>query len=191
MPAANKLERVRTASPAYGRMTQRLHWVGALLLIMMAVAGVVMTRLPAGLVQSQLYRLHVGLGLLALMVTALRLAWRFREPWPPAPPGLSRSRERAFKWNHVLLYVTVVVLLASGVGLLILSGLSIWPAEVSPELIQEVPPKKAHLVASRFFAALFLMHVGGVVHYQLKKGDTLSRIGVRGPKRSRTTRPRT
>ena len=172
-------------SQTYGKMTQVLHWVSAVLLIGMAAAGVVMTRLPAGEMQSRLYRLHVGLGLLVLVLTIVRLAWRFRDPWPAAPPGLSAARERAFEWNHILLYAVVVVLLASGVGTLLMSGSSLSPAEVSPELVQEVPAKKAHTVASRVFIVLLLMHLGGVVQYQLKKGDTFGRMGVRLPGRGR------
>lgn len=176
---------VRQPAAAYGRTTQTLHWLSALLLIGMAAAGATMTRLPEGPVQSQLYRLHVGLGLLVLVLTMVRIAWRFREPWPAAPPKLSAGRARLFKWNHILLYAVVIAALASGVGTLVLSGLSLSPAAVSPELIQEVPPKKAHVVATRAFVVLFLMHLAGVVQYQMKKGDTFSRMGVRWPDRGR------
>lgn len=172
-------------TPVYGRMTRTLHWVSALLLLGMAASGAVMTRLSEGVVQSGLYRLHVGLGLLVLLLTIVRLAWRFRDPWPAAPPGLSAGRERVFKWNHILLYAFVIVSLASGAGTLLLSGLSLSPAGVSPDLIQEVLPKKAHVVASRIFVVLFLMHLVGVVQYQMKTGDTLSRMGVNWPRRGK------
>ena len=163
---------------SYGRTTQVLHWIGALLIIAMAVIGIVMTRVPDGGTQVGLYCLHVGLGLVVLAVTIARLLWRLRDPWPAPPAGLSPFRELAFKWNHILLYVVVLALLSSGAATLLLSGLALSPAAVSPEAIQEVPPKKAHELLSKVFMALFLMHLGGVVQYQLRKGDTFSRIGV-------------
>ena len=167
----------------YGRGTRILHWASAILLIGMAAGGIVMTRLPEGVLQTRLYQIHVGLGLLVLLVTIVRLVWRLREPWPDAPPGLSAGRKRLFEWNHILLYVFVVVSLVSGMGTVLLSGLSLSPAEVSPELIQEVPPKQGHVVVSRILGVLVLMHLAGVFHYQLRKGDTLSRMGLRWPGR--------
>ena len=172
---------------AYGRTTQALHWVGGLLIIVMAVLGVVMTRLPEGVAQVRLYRIHVGLGLIVLIVTTARLLWRFRDPWPDAPSGLSPVRARAFKWNHILLYAVIVVMLASGAGMLLLSGLSLSPTAVSPTAIQDVPPKYVHDFASKVFAVLFLMHLGGVLQYQFTKGDTLSRMGLSVPTRATRT----
>ncbi|MEM7354392.1 MAG: cytochrome b/b6 domain-containing protein [Acidobacteriota bacterium] len=170
---------VETERPAaYGRTTQALHWISALLLIGMAATGAVMTRLPEGVAQLRLYRLHVGLGLVVLGLTLGRLAWRLRDPWPSPPPGMPPWREQAFKWNHILLYVVIVVMLASGVAMLLSSGFGLWPGTVSPEGIQNVPPKNAHVVASKVFMALFVMHVAGVGLYQLKKGDTFSRMGL-------------
>ena len=163
---------------AYGRTTQSMHWVGGALIIAMAVVGAVMTRIPEGALQELLYRAHVVLGLIALIVTAARLLWRFRDPWPDPPPGLSSLRAKAFKWNHILLYAVIVVMLASGVGMLLLSGLGLSPSTVSAEAIQDVPPRSAHLLASKVFVVLLFMHLGGVLQYQFTKGDTLSRIGL-------------
>ena len=133
--------------------------------------------------QDQLYRLHVGLGLVVLLLTAFRLVWLLRHPSPDSPPNLSPLRERAFKWNHVLLYVLLVVLLASGVAMLLLSDLGLSPGAVTAEAIQDVPPRTAHDIASKVFLALLLMHVAGVVNYQLKKGDTFWRMGVKWRRR--------
>lgn len=166
------------AMASYGRGTQAFHWLSALLLMGMVPAGLIMTRIAEGPLKQSLYRVHVLLGLSVLVITVIRLIWRFVEPWPPAPPGLSPVRTKVFTWNHILLYVVLVALLLSGIGMLLLSSVSLWPMTLDPEAIQDVPPRAVHGILSKVFVLLFLMHLGGVLQYQLRKGDTLSRMGI-------------
>jgi cytochrome b561 len=162
----------------YGRVTQIIHWISALLIIGLLIFGTVMTRLADGAAKTQMYQSHVLIGLTVLVLTVIRLVWRFVEPWPDAPPGLSANRARAFKWNHILLYVFLIPLLVSGVSMLLLSNLGLSPGNVLPEAIQDVPPRTFHDIGSKLVLLLFLMHVVGTIQYQITKGDTLGRIGL-------------
>lgn len=162
----------------YGRVTKIIHWLSALLIIGMLVFGTVMTRLNDGVTKTQMYQTHVLIGLTVLTLTVIRLAWRFVEPWPDGPPGLSTTRARAFKWNHILLYVFIVPLLLSGVSMLLLSNLGLSPGGVTPEAIMDVPPRIFHDIGSKLVLLLFIMHVVGVIQYQITKGDTLGRMGL-------------
>lgn len=162
----------------YGRVTQIIHWLSALLIIGLLIFGTVMTRLGDGATKTQMYQTHVLIGLTVLVLTAVRLIWRLVEPWPTDPPGLSTNRARAFKWNHILLYVFLIPLLFSGVGMLLLSNLGLSPGNVMPEAIKDVPPRTFHDIGSKLVLLLFLMHVVGVLQYQFTKGDTLGRMGL-------------
>jgi cytochrome b561 len=84
----------------------------------------------------------------------------------------------AFVWNHRLLYLIIIALLSTGVGTLLLSGIGLSPAAVDPAAIMDVSPRDGHSLFGKLFMALFVMHLGGVFFYQLKRGDTLSRMGV-------------
>ena len=162
----------------YNRITQVTHWVSALLILGMLGIGLAMTRIGEGGVQESLYNVHVGIGLGTLALTAIRLVALVVHRWPSPPPGLSPANERALIGTHVLLYTLLIALLASGIGTLALSGLSLAPGSIVPADIENVPSRMAHDLLSKVFIALLLVHVVGVVRYQLGKGDTLGRMGV-------------
>lgn len=164
---------------SYDRITQGLHWISAILIIIMIILGLTMTRIGESSTQVLMYRTHVGFGLIVLVLTAIRLIWLFIHRWPPVPPGLSKLRELAFKWNHILLYIVLIPLLLSGIGMLVLSGIGIIPSNVTPGAIKDVPPRMFHHYAAIVFTFLLLMHLVGVLQYQFKKGDVFSRMGIK------------
>ena len=174
-----------TSAPGYNRLSQLTHWASALLVLGMLGMGLAMTRIGEGGVQESLYNAHVGASLATLALTAVRLVALAVHRWPSPPPGLSPANGRAFIGTHVLLYALLIALLASGIGTLALSGLSLVPGSIVPADIENVPPRMAHHVLSKVFIALLLVHVAGVVRYQLGKGDTLGRMGVPWFSRSR------
>ena len=162
----------------YGKMSQVLHWATALFIFMALVFGTVMTEFASGAQADQFYNNHVMGGWILLVLMVLRLVARWREPAPDQPEGLSPARAQLFKWNHILLYVFVFIMLSSGVGILSLSGLSIFPGGITVDGIQKVPPIAVHDVVSKFVLFLILMHIGGVMQYQFTKGNVLARMGI-------------
>lgn len=149
-----------------------------MLIIGLALGGTVMTRLPADApLKATMYQGHVAVGLLVLLLTVGRIVWLFvgQRPSPPPMPGWEKT---AFVWNHRLLYLVIVAMLLSGVGILLLSELGLSPTAVTPEAIMDVPPRAGHSLFSKLFMFLFAMHLGGVFFYQFKRGDTLGRMGL-------------
>jgi cytochrome b len=49
---------------------------------------------------------------------------------------------------------------------------------VTPAAIENVPPRAVHDVVSKLFMLLFVMHLAGVIMYQVREGDTFGRIGI-------------
>lgn len=162
----------------YARVSQILHWTTALFVFMALVVGTVMTKFAPANMVDQFYNSHVMGGWVLLVLMVVRLVARWRNPAPEEPEGLSPARAQLFKWNHILLYVFVIVMLSSGLGILSLSGLSIFPGGVTAGGIQKVPPIAVHDIVSKFVLLLVLMHIGGVLQYQFTKGNVLARMGV-------------
>ena len=76
-----------------------------------------------------------------------------------------------------MLYLVLVALVVSGVSMLVLSGLAPVPLGLVPGQIKDVPPRSAHHLFALVLIALLVIHLAGVLHYQLLKGDTLARMG--------------
>ena len=162
----------------YGRLAVSVHWISALLLIALWPMGFSMTRMVEGATKTRLYQAHVAIALVVLLLTAVRIVWHFMDTVPDPPPNLTPLNEKAFLWNHNLLYLVLVLMVLSGIAILLTSGLGLSPSGVVPEAIAEVPSRTAHGLLSWAFLLLLLAHIGGVVRYQLLKGNTLARMGV-------------
>ncbi|WP_162250339.1 cytochrome b/b6 domain-containing protein [Pseudoxanthomonas sp. Root630] len=90
-----------------------LHWLLALLLAVQVVLGLV-AEYGAAQLSAMVLPLHFQLGMVILVLTALRLCLRLVLPMPAAdpaePPGLRLARSAA----HGLLYLLVLALPVSG-----------------------------------------------------------------------------
>lgn len=162
----------------YGRVAQLFHWLSMLLIVGLAIGGTIMTRLDGGAQQSQMYQLHVTVGLVVLLLTGARVIWIFVDKRPDAPADMKAAQKTAFAVNHLLLYLVIILMVVSGVSMLLLSGVGLSPAGVTPAGIENVPPRAVHDVVSKLFMLLFFMHLAGVIMYQVREGDTFGRIGI-------------
>lgn len=108
MPAANG--KIRYDLPAIA-----LHWVIALLVIVLLIIGYTMVDTPKGAPgRAAYFNLHKSLGVLAGVLILLRLGWRLAHSVPPLPIGTSRLTARAAQWSHCLLYLCMLLQPATG-----------------------------------------------------------------------------
>ncbi len=105
-----------TKPNAYDRGTQRFHWLSAILILAMIPIGFLMQDADGG-TKLLLYRAHVGMGLLILAITVVRIIWRIRQPVPAPPSGMGKLHVRGLEATHVLLYAVLLALAVSGVPL--------------------------------------------------------------------------
>ena len=162
----------------YGRLAQILHWLSAILILVLWPVGYYMANVANEVGKVSLYQLHVGIGLFILILTIVRVVWHFIDTVPEPPDGLSPGNARAFRWTHNLLYLITLLLASSGISMLLFSDAGFLPGTVLPEAIADVPPRIAHNILSRIFLILFVAHVGGVIRHQMTKGNTLARMGI-------------
>jgi len=88
-----------------------LHWLMAVLLIAQLAMGLYMVELPKRTPEvAYYYNLHKSLGLVALMLIAVRLWWRMRAPPPRAIAHTSALQEKAAALSHRLLYACMVLI---------------------------------------------------------------------------------
>lgn len=168
------------SSPRYTTAAIVLHWGQAILVLWLLWLGWTMIDLPKGAERSAAYSLHKSLGLAALLLIAVRLAWRHRHP---APPPLAEGWEaRLAHVVHVGLYLFLVV--APLAGYLTSSftpyavkffGIELprigWPDETLNGVFKGI-----HVAAVWAGAGLILLHVAGAVKHALLRDGTMQRM---------------
>ena len=156
---------------SYDRGAIRFHWISAALIILLWPLGKLMTR-GAGPPSSALYTIHVVLGLTVAVLTLARVVWVVRHQ-RPAELDMPRWEKILFVANHLVLYIVLLALTISGIGILLAAG-----SLDAIKLAKSDGPNDQHEIASTIFLLMFVMHVAGVIYYQVKKGNTLRRMGV-------------
>lgn len=182
---------LRSTPQAYGRGAQLFHWISAVLILTMIPLGLLMQNVESETVKLTLYRGHVVIGILILLLTLFRMMWRRTDPEPLPPAGIEGWHLRAFKLTHVFLYLGLLVLSTSGIGIILFSGIGDLLSGASngpwPDGISTLPPRVAHGVTARIYIALLIGHIGGVLFYQFTKSDVMSRMGWRTRKTTNET----
>ncbi len=102
----------------YGTLSIVNHWMTAVAVIAVLGLGLVFHELPRGSERAALEAWHISLGMIALPIFAVRIAWRFGQGYPEPVPG-PRWQQVAAKLVSMLLMGSIVVLGVTG-------PLSIW-----------------------------------------------------------------
>lgn len=179
-----------------------LHWLTALAILALLAAGLWMTdaiRQPATKAFAfKVYQWHKSLGLIVLVLTALRLTWRLVNPPPPLPPGMSPIERLAANLTHATFYVLLfaiplagwAMVSASPLGLpTIVFGLFEWPhipmlANLTEKKSVEALFRTAHELMAYGLIALLVLHIAAALkHHLVNRDDVLARMlpGVRSP----------
>ena len=171
-----------TAPRQYGRGAATFHWVSAILIIVLLFQGLSMTKLENGDLKTTLYQVHVTLGWFVVILSVLRVWWARRD----RRPGLLQmpaAEAMAFKWVHYLLVLGALITAASGILLLVGSGIApVSPAVDASEVDGSLIFRNAHLVFALGMIVLLVAHLAGGLLYQRQAGQTFGRM--RWPRQS-------
>jgi cytochrome b561 len=176
-------------SVQFGATAKWLHWIVAVLLILMLVAGRTLENLPVEQ-RAEPIMGHAGIGIVILLLMLFRLAWRFGHPPPGPVPGMGPWQPRLSHWMHGALYLLVILQALFGIGqalflteypvvafgVLDLSALA--PADAGLERVFHV----AHGANANLLLALVIGHAGAALyHHFVRKDEVLRRMlpGVR------------
>ena len=171
-----------------------LHWLAAALIFGLAAAGFVMTDLPADSSGRLLFsRIHTLGGATLMLLTVARLVVRRRGP-AVTPLPVSELHRRGVGVIHALLYAVTFAIGASG---FVTGARSAWPDYLRGKLVEapaleQLASREAHEVLVFGLLGLVLLHVGGVMLQQVRKGGVLRRmvpfLGGESPIRERDAR---
>lgn len=172
---------MRNTENSYGRIAQILHWASTLLILVLWPLGFAMVRLGDAPVRPTLYMAHIAIAWLVLLLTAVRIVWRFVDRTPELPAGMEGNGALLFRGVHLLQYISMVVLLFSGVAMMALSGFVPGSGPIDPNVFHDLGPAMVHSYTSPVFALLLVAHVAGVMMHQFTKSDVMGRMGIPFP----------
>lgn len=177
-----------TAPPTYTPFARVLHWVLGVALLGLFVMGSYMADLPFSPQRLKLYNWHKWAGVTVLLLSVVRLVWRWVHRPPALPAQVARHMPgwqlRAYHATHVLMYVLFFLVplagwaYSSAAGFpIVLFGLLPLPdfVPVSKELAELIKPW--HAILAWTLAALVVLHVAAALrHHWIDKDGLMQRM---------------
>lgn len=164
----------------YHPLLVALHWLLAVLIIGNLAGGLaVLDRLADSDPEKLgILRLHMAGGLVVLGLMLVRIVTRFAtaRPRPAHAGGPLRWLAAA---SHGLLYVLVLAMAVTGLGMAQLAGLFPILAGKAVALPQDwsaIAPHAGHELFARVLLALLALHVAGFVHHVLRRDGMAARM---------------
>lgn len=169
----------------YGAVAMAMHWVSAAAVFGLLASGLIMDDMADQAAKTNILRLHVSIGVAVVLLMLLRIGWwAFADRKPAEPAGQPRWQAAAARLVHRLFYFVVIVLGASGIAMIALSGAGYILFAGAPGPLPDfelLPPRTAHGLAAWTLIALIAAHVGAALYHQFVRGDRLlGRMGL-GP----------
>jgi len=184
----SRLNPAPTDPGRYTRTAVLLHWLLAVLLIGEFAFGVWMHELPFSPARVKYFNWHKSVGVVILLLTLLRLVWRFTH----RPPPLSAATQAAMPaWQKAAHHgvLAAMYLLALGIPLagwayssasgfpIVLFGTVPWPDLMAAD--KEIAPlfKAAHKLLAIGLALAVLAHIGAALkHHFIDRDGLMNRM---------------
>lgn len=178
---------IRNTEDRYGSVAILLHWLMAFLMIGLVALGLYMVRLPdVGFDTKKitLILLHKEIGLLVLLLFAVRLAWRITQILPQLVAHLPDWQKVAARFVHLCFYALMFALPVSGWLMSSAAGIpvSFFGLFMLPDFLPHDEYLFQRLIdIHRWFAygliLLIFVHVGAALrHHFLFKDDTVRKM---------------
>lgn len=172
----------------WGAVSQSLHWVVVVLILVMAYIGLTMGDLPNGPDKIKTYALHKSIGITILGLVALRVLWRAYAGTPRPVPNMPIWQERIAALTHLAIYALLFAIPISGWVLNSAAGFPLqWFGVVNlPHIVDKSHDlhemaEEAHEIMFWLLILLVVAHAGAAYYHHLFQRDaTLARMLPRG-----------
>ena len=168
----------------YSPLSKWIHWITALIVLMIIPGGIIMVRMPEGDLQNQIFDMHRSFGVTVFALALVRVAAR-RMLGVPAPLDTLTPFERraSVGVHHSLIALLFLMPL---IGWLMTSAyrvdVSVFGFFTLPHLMPKSEPifdalAAAHKILGILMALLILSHIGAaIMHTFIKRDGVLQRM---------------
>lgn len=173
----------KSGTDRYGAIVIAIHWLSAGAILTLFALGISAANTGNPAVQAGSLRVHVPLGILVALLTILRLVWWLFDRRPAPLAGMPRWQVSTERVVRVLLYALILLMAASGIAVMLLSGagavLFFGAPKPLPNFFWRFPPMNAHFAAAIALLALAALHVAAALYHHFYRRDRLlARMGL-------------
>ncbi|WP_236898133.1 cytochrome b [Devosia sp. SL43] len=172
-----------TDAGAYKPLAKVFHWLTVLLVLLTIPAALIM--LTPGIerwLQDPLFIFHKNIGVVLLLLVAVRLAYRLLNPPPPLPDSIPHLQRNIAEATHWLLYGLLLAMAISGFIRVAAGG---FPLEAFDRFgVRNLVPrsdslantaKQLHALLRFPLIALIALHIGAALYHGLIKRDGIAK----------------
>lgn len=164
----------------YDRIARFFHWVFAAGILYTSIAGYTLAQFADGPAHAFLSRLNMSIATVLIVLFPLRVGWTLARVEPRTLPGISATQRALAHRIHVLIYITIFTVLASGF-LMVPGGYSFLGLIDVPTPFAKGPLTDEFFVIHRASCALLsglvTLHILAVIKHQLiARNDVLRRM---------------
>lgn len=160
----------------YGSFSKAIHWLMALLIVMLIAVGIFMTGLdkedPS---RGQIFGMHKAFGALALMLVVVRVVWLRISPAPALPAVFTAKEKRIVSSVKGMLYLLMFLVPIAGYVMssaanrpVSFFGLFDMPMLVAENKAIAEFAHEAHEILAFVMIAFIVLHVAGAIKHRLK-----------------------
>lgn len=165
-------------------VAQLLHWLIAALIVTQFALAWTAIDLPLGAHKLALFARHKSFGMTVLMLAVVRLVWRWANPPPALPAGMTRLERKLARATHIAFYVLLFAMPVT--GWLMSSaknysvswfGLFTWPDLIAKNETAFNALKATHDFLSDVLLAIAILHIlAALKHHFWDKDEVLLRM---------------
>lgn len=171
---------MQTEIDTYTLTAKWLHWIMAVLILVLLVVGFYMADLPRGPEKTQLIQIHKAAGTVALLLAILRLGWRFKHRPPALPVLIPELQKKLAHAGHWVIYFLMVAQPLSGWAVssargfpVTFGGLIPMPPLVGKDEALAEAVTEIHEFFGWSLAIVLIGHIGMAIKHQLIDQDNL------------------
>jgi cytochrome b561 len=177
----------------YSAVAQSFHWIIAALIVSQFVLGLWAGDLPLGAHKLALLARHKSFGMTILMLAILRLLWRFGNPPPELPAGMTSLEQFLARATHIAFYVLLFAMPLTGWMMSSAKNYSVswfgfftWPNLIGKNESAFELLRTTHHVLSYILFAIAVLHILAALkhHFWNKDGVLLRMLPFTKEKRS-------
>ncbi len=161
----------------YNKSAIVLHaFQGLLILFVLATGTFVLSYMPNDIEKLSSFKIHIILGLIIMFLIIIRIINIIKHP-KLEPLKISSFREKMIKFNHISIYIVLLlvgitgILLAkgSGIGEMVFFGVNIE----FYDSFKGFGVGKAHAILTKVLPFLIVMHIVSVFSYKFKTKENI------------------